>query len=98
MDREEYIELYDLYGSLLTEHQRSIFKDYFFEDLTQEEISNNNGISKNAVSKTLKIIKELLDEYEKKLRMKEYMLLLKKEFASEKDILQRIEKYDNIVL
>ena len=42
-----YNELFDLYGELLTEKQRSYFKDYYFDNLSFSEIANNNQVSRN---------------------------------------------------
>ncbi len=92
-----YNRLFDLYGSLLTDKQREIYMDYFFENLTQEEISVNHGISKNAVSKTIKNIKASLEEYENKLHMREYLISLEEEFKNDIEILKRIHKYDKII-
>ncbi len=94
----KYTRLYDLYKGLLTEHQGSVFEDYFLENLTLEEIAENNGTSMNAVSKTIKSIKESLDKYESKMHFLEYVDNIKNEFKSEADILNRIDKYDNIIL
>lgn len=91
-----YSELYDFYGSLLTEKQSAIFKDYFFENLTLEEIAVNTGVSKNAISKTVKTIKSVLVDYENLIGFKKYVDDIKKEFKNENEILKRIEKYDNI--
>ena len=44
--RETLIELLDLYSSLLTEHQNEIMSEYFYEDLSMIEISENYNISK----------------------------------------------------
>jgi len=91
-----YSQLFDFYGALLTEKQSSIFKDYFFENLTIEEIACNNGVSKNAISKTIKAIKAFLVEYENSIGFKKYVDSIKKEFQNDDEILKRIEKYDNI--
>ena len=61
--------LYDYYKSLLTDKQRSYFEDYYFENLTMEEIAENNNISKNAVSKTIIEVKDKLNEYESILHL-----------------------------
>ena len=45
---EEKIEqayLYDFYGELLNEHQRRIYEDFVFNDLSLGEIANEEGIS-----------------------------------------------------
>lgn len=68
-ERVYYISLYDYYGKLLTDKQRKYFEDYFFDNLTMEEIAENDGISKNAVSKQIIGIKEKLDYYEENLKL-----------------------------
>lgn len=70
MDNRIYLSsLYDYYKDLLTEKQCAYFEDYYFENLTMEEIAENSGISKNAVSKSLIEVKEKLEDYEKKLNL-----------------------------
>jgi len=86
-----YSDLFDLYGSLLTEKQQSYFKDYYFENLLLDEIALNDGISKNAVSKQIKQVKKMLDYYEENIHLYE----VKKEFIGEEEILKRIEKHLN---
>ena len=66
-----YNDLYDLYKNLLTDKQREYFEDYYFNNLSLSEISENYDISRNAVSKQLSVIRDKLDEYEKKLRLYE---------------------------
>ncbi len=92
-----YTELFDLYKNLLTIKQREMFMDYFFENLTIDEIARNRTVSKNAVSKTIKQVKTMLDEYECSLSLDRYLKALKGEFKNEEDILIRLAKYDNII-
>lgn len=92
-----YSELYDFYKNLLTSKQRETFKDYFFENLNIEEIASNYGVSKNAISKTIKSIKNSLEEYENRLHFKEYFNSVRSEFENDEVILKRLEKYDNII-
>ena len=47
--REELISLYDVYGVLLTDKQKSYFEEYYFDDLSFSEIALNHGISRNGV-------------------------------------------------
>ena len=61
--------LYDYYKGLFTEKQRKYFEDYYFDNLTMEEIAENNNISKNAVSKTIIEVKDKLNEYESILHL-----------------------------
>ena len=64
-------ELYDYYANLFTDKQKSYFEDYYFDNLTMEEIAENNNVSKNAISKTLVEVKEKLIEYESNLHLYE---------------------------
>ncbi len=92
-----YTKLYDLYKKTLTEKQRKTFQDYFFENLTLEEIAENNGVSKNAVAKTIRQIKDILVAMEDKVHMNKYIEAVKEEFKDDEGILKRIEKYDSII-
>ena len=50
MDHRLYITaLYDIYGELLTTKQQEYFEDYYFNNLTLAEISENLGITRTAV-------------------------------------------------
>jgi len=63
--------LYDYYGLLLTDKQQLYFEDYYFNNLSLQEIADNNQISKNAVHKALKEIVSKLEYYEDKLKLYE---------------------------
>jgi len=65
--RDYYIILYDFYSSLFTDKQREYFEDYYFNNLSLSEISENVGISRNAIHKTIKLIENKLLFYEKNL-------------------------------
>ena len=55
MDKRNYlIILYDFYGELLNDKQKECFEDYYFNNLSLGEISENYDISRNAIHKTLK--------------------------------------------
>ncbi|MBR4618342.1 MAG: hypothetical protein IKO49_03460 [Bacilli bacterium] len=64
-----YNSLYDLYKNLLTEKQCEYFEDYYFNNLSLSEMSENYNISRNAISKQLSTIRSKLDEYELKLNL-----------------------------
>lgn len=67
--REEIISLYDTYGGLLTDKQKSYFENYYFDDLSITEIASNFGVSRNAVFDQLKRVELILLDYEEKLKM-----------------------------
>lgn len=64
-----YVELFDYYGELFTDKQKEYFTDYYFNNLTLQEIADNNSVSKNAVHKNIKDILQKLDYYESKLNL-----------------------------
>ena len=66
---QENLKLLDVYGSLLTDKQQDIFRYVYEDDLSFSEIAENLGISKAAVSDTIKRTTAILNEYESKLRI-----------------------------
>jgi hypothetical protein len=86
-----YTSLFDYYGILLTTTQQKYFKEYYFNNLSLQEIADNYQISKNAVSKVVKEVKEKLDYYEKSLHL--YHNKNKIEEILNEDTLKSIEKY-----
>lgn len=93
MDNVFYlINLYDYYESLLTDKQREYFEDYYFNNLSLKEISENNDVSRNAVHKQLKDVVNKLKFYEDKLKLYEKSLQIKeliKDFK-EKDKIEKL--------
>lgn len=65
----KYTYLFDYYGELFTDKQKEYFIDYYFNNLTLQEIADNNDVSRNAVHKNLKDILNKLDYYEEKLKL-----------------------------
>ena len=63
--------LYDFYGELLTEHQRSIYEDAVCNDLSLGEIAQDRGISRQGVHDLIRRCDRSLQEYEAKLRLVE---------------------------
>ena len=64
-------ELYDFYGSLLTDKQRDYFENYYFNNLSLGEMAENYGVSRNSIHKQLKIVEERLKYYEENLELLE---------------------------
>ena len=91
-----YTRLYDIYYKLLTDKQCKYFKLYYFENLSIDEISEIENVSKAAVSKQINTAKKYLEDFENKLSILKKRDLIEKEFKNEKEVLSRISKYDNI--
>ena len=70
-DREYLIILYDYYGELLSDIQREYFEEYYFDNLSLSEISENDGKSRNAIHKCINGSSSKLYEYEDKLKLYE---------------------------
>lgn len=66
--------LYDLYGDLLTEHQKEIFGALVNEDLSLSEIAADQGITRQGVQDMLKRTEKKLEDYESKLHLLEKKL------------------------
>ena len=64
-----YENLFDYYGELFTDKQKEYFVDYYFNNLTLQEIADNNKVSRNAVHKNIKDMLSKLDYYEEKLNL-----------------------------
>ena len=61
--------LYDFYGELLNEHQKQIYEDAVFNDLTLSEIADEHGISRQGVHDIIKRVDKTLNGYESKLHL-----------------------------
>ena len=68
-DREYIIILYDYYKDLFNMKQQEYFEEYYFNNLSLSEISENMGISRNAIHKSIKLIEDKLLFYEDKLKL-----------------------------
>ena len=69
--------LYDFYGELLTEHQRKIYEDVVYNDLSLTEIAQENGISRQGVHDLVRRCNHLLQEYEDKLHLGERFMRIR---------------------
>lgn len=63
--------LYDFYGELLTPHQRCIYEDAVFNDMSLGEIAEEQGISRQGVHDLIRRCDRILQEYESKLHLVE---------------------------
>lgn len=61
--------LYDFYGELLTPHQRAIYEDAVYNDMSLSEIAEQQGISRQGVHDLIKRCDKILQGYEDKLHL-----------------------------
>lgn len=102
--------LYDFYGELLTEHQKSVFEDVVLNDYSLSEIAEEQGISRQGVHDLIKRCNKLLNGYEEKLHLVEKFIGTKemvndinhltKEFMQTNNIdcIKKIEKISNHIV
>lgn len=76
--------LYDFYGELLTEHQRKIYEDAVYHDMSLSEIAEMQGISRQGVHDLIRRCDRILEDYEEKLH-------LVKRFYEMQENIRRIE-------
>ena len=96
MENEIYLtKLYDYYGGILTDKQREYFEDYYFNNLSLLEISENYNVSRNAVHKQLKEAVLKLEDLESKLNIYEKMKKIENILENNPDILDRIKQIMN---
>ncbi len=75
--------LYDFYGELLTSHQKKIYEDAVFGDLSLSEIAEEQGISRQGVHDLIRRCNRIMEEYEAKLQ-------LIRKFSETKDQVEKI--------
>ncbi|MBR6898555.1 MAG: DNA-binding protein [Lachnospiraceae bacterium] len=87
--------LYDFYGELLTEHQKAIYEEAVFEDMSYSEIAQEHGISRQGVFDLIKRCDAILGGYEEKLRLVDKFLKMKKSVDVMRSIAESIKTEDN---
>ncbi len=102
--------LYDFYGELLNEHQRSIYEDYVLNDLSLSEIAEASGVSRQGVHDMIKRCTKTLRGYEDRLHLIDKFLDIKSKVSdvhnlsknstmdNYKSNLSRIEEITNQIL
>jgi len=62
-------QLYDLYGKLLTEKQKTAFEYYYLDDYSLSEIADILQVSRNAIHEQITTVTAYLEDYEIKLEL-----------------------------
>ncbi len=90
--------LYDFYGELLTEHQKSVYEDYILNDIGISEIASERGISRQGVHDLVKRCTKILEGYENKLHLVEKFIKAKEEVARINQLAIKLEETKDIKL
>lgn len=61
--------LFDFYGELLTDHQKSVYQDAVFNDMSLSEVADCYGISRQGAFDLLKRCDRIMQRYETKLHL-----------------------------
>lgn len=89
--RGKTLELYDRYAALLTEHQREVMDLYLRSDWSLGEIAEHKGTSRAAVHDLVRRSTLALQDYEKRLGLLAESAQRRREIASLKRKLARLE-------
>lgn len=93
---KEITMLLDFYGKLLTDKQAMTMSYYYEEDMSLGEISEELGISRQAVYDIIKRSEKILRDYEEKLGLVERFLEQKKKLLIIKEHLTLKEMDESI--
>ena len=78
--------LYDFYGELLTEHQRTVYEMSINEDLSLSEIADALSISRQGVHDILKRCDKLLSDYENRLHLVDKFMNMREDVIQIKEL------------
>lgn len=81
--------LLDLYGGALSEMQREVMRLFYDEDMTQTEIAQETGISRQAVNQALQRAEAKLEEYEALLGIMKRDMALRQRVRAAIDCIER---------
>jgi predicted DNA-binding protein YlxM (UPF0122 family) len=68
-EKLKVIALFDIYGEVLTPLAKTYFEEYYFNNLTFQEIGEIYDVSRNAVFKSIKDTNDKLEDLENKLKI-----------------------------
>ena len=87
----QQVLLYDFYGELLTEHQRNVYEDAVYNDMSLSEIAEEYGISRQGVHDLIKRCDKILLGYEEKLHLVEKFTGAKEKIAQLVELTKDLE-------
>ena len=94
---EKFVEqtlLYDFYGELLTEHQRSVYEDAVLNDYSCTEIAQERGISRQGVHDLIRRCDRILRGYEEKLHLVKRFMAVKEKVRQIDELLEDYQEHD----
>lgn len=86
--------LFDFYGELLTEHQRSIYEEVVLNDYSLSEVAEDQGISRQGVHDLVKRSTKTLEGYEQKLHLVERFIKIREKVHEIHGLTQDYEEKD----
>ncbi|MDD7463375.1 MAG: sigma factor-like helix-turn-helix DNA-binding protein [Anaerococcus sp.] len=89
-------QLYDIYGALLNDKQRDVINCYYNEDLSLNEIAENNNRSKQAISDMIQRSVDKLFEFENELSLLSKREKLRDELLNIRDLIESSNDKDAI--
>ncbi|HHX55552.1 MAG TPA: YlxM family DNA-binding protein [Clostridiales bacterium] len=92
---QETIELsilFDFYGDLLNDRNKTVFVEYIFNDLSLGEIAENKDITRQGVHDIIKRTSKKLREYEDSLHLVKKFKTIEKSVSSIKDLIEELEE------
>lgn len=90
-------QLFDIYGSLLNEKQKDVINCYYNEDLSLQEIADNNNKSKQAISEMITRSVDKLFEFEDELSLLKKKEELKDALTSIRELMES-SNYEQAIL
>lgn len=93
---EKFVEqtlLFDFYGELLTEHQKRVYEDVVFGDLSCTEAAQEHSISRQGIHDLIKRCNKTLEGYEEKMHLVRKFLVIREQVM---EIRKRAEEPEKI--
>ena len=90
--------LFDCYGEMLNKHQRRIYEDFVFNDLSLGEIAGEEGISRQGVADMVKRCDKKLRDYEDKLHLVDKFISIKSDVEKIKELAVEFKETNDILI
>lgn len=90
--------MFDFYGEMLNEHQRRIYEDFVFNDLSLGEIAGEEGISRQGVADMVKRCDKKLRDYEDKLHLVDKFISIKSDVEKIKELAVEFKETNDILI